>query len=82
MNTYISLYGSSTEDEGEETGLVETIADRTGLNPEELFLDKERMDYLEKAIMEELSEFEKQVFDLFFYSLFEVLKMMKSAISS
>ena len=65
LNTYVSL--DSQEDSGEQKGqeqpLVELLADRTKLNPEELVLDKERVDYLERAMEKELSEFEKQVLD-------------------
>ena len=43
----------------------ELLADRTELSPEELFLDKERVTYLEKIIEEELSDFERQVLDLY-----------------
>ena len=67
LNTYVSL--DSQEDSGEQKGqeqpLVELLADRTKLNPEELVLDKERVDYLERAMEKELSEFEKQVLDLY-----------------
>lgn len=64
LNTYVSLEGAAGG-EGEGNPVAGLFADRPEHNPEELFLDKERMDYLEKAIMEELSEFEKQVFDLY-----------------
>ena len=67
LNTYVSL--DSQEDSGEQKGqeqpLVELLADRTKLNPEELVLDKERVDCLERAMEKELSEFEKQVLDLY-----------------
>ncbi len=67
LNTYVSL--DSQEDSGGQKGqeqpLVELLADRTKLNPEELVLDKERVDYLERAMEKELSEFEKQVLDLY-----------------
>ena len=66
LNTYVSLYSNSAETEGsEERNLLEALADRSGLNPEELFLDKERVNYLENVIENELSGFEKQVFDLY-----------------
>ena len=66
LNTYISLYGtSSKQGEGEERELVEELYDHTGRNPEELFLDKERVNYLENLIENELSTFEKQVLDLY-----------------
>ena len=66
LNTYISLYGSASEqEESEERRLVEELSDRLGRSPEELFLDKERMNYLESKIENELSPFEKQVLDLY-----------------
>lgn len=66
LNTYISLDAGSTNQEGrEESTLAELIADRVELSPEELVLDKERVAYLERTIETELSEFEKQVLDLY-----------------
>ena len=66
LNTYISLYGSASEqEESEERRLEEELSDRLGRSPEELFLDKERMNYLESKIENELSPFEKQVLDLY-----------------
>ena len=66
LNTYVSLDSESGgEDDREGTNLRELLADRTELSPEELFLDKERVSYLEKVIEEELSDFEKQVLDLY-----------------
>ena len=66
LNTYVSLYSDSTEQEDKgEKQLLEALEDRTELNPEEAFLDKERVTYLEKVIESELSPFEKQVLDLY-----------------
>lgn len=66
LNTYISLYGGAREQEDRgEAGLLEALADRKELNPEELFIDKERVEYLESVIEKELSPFEKQVLDLY-----------------
>lgn len=68
LNTYVSLDSgkSATDgDEKEEMKLNELLADKAELSPEELFLDKERVAYLEKAIEEELSDFEHQVLDLY-----------------
>lgn len=66
LNTYISLYGDSVRQEDREgQKLLEALADRAKLNPEELFLDKERVAYLENVIENELSTFEKQVLDLY-----------------
>lgn len=68
LNTYVSLEtGGSVPDGDDKEGLNlgELLADRAELSPEELFLDKERVAYLEKAIEEELSDFERQVLDLY-----------------
>lgn len=65
LNTYVSLYGNVVEEDREERRLLEELADRTELNPEEMFLDKERVAYLENVIENELSSFEKQVLDLY-----------------
>ncbi len=68
LNTYVSLDSgnASADDDGkEELKLGELLADKAELSPEELFLDKERVAYLEKAIEEELSDFERQVLDLY-----------------
>lgn len=50
---------------GEERSLLEELASGNGSNPEDLFLDKERVIYLQNAIANELSPFEKQVLDLY-----------------
>lgn len=67
LNTYISLDSKSalSGEERENQNLGEILADRVEMSPEELFLDKERVAYLEKAIEEELSDFERQVLDLY-----------------
>lgn len=66
LNTYVSLdSGDGTPDDQEGLHLAELLADRTELSPEELFLDKERVAYLEEAIDRELSDFERQVLDLY-----------------
>ena len=68
LNTYVSLDTGNSSGEGDEKeglNLGELLADRAELSPEELFLDKERVAYLEKTIEEELSDFERQVLDLY-----------------
>lgn len=68
LNTYISLDTGNALPDGEEKegmNLGELLADRSELSPEELFLDKERVADLERAIEEELSDFERQVLDLY-----------------
>lgn len=66
LNSYVSLYADSfgKEEQG-ESRLLEVLENPSGQNPEELFLDKERVSYLETVIEKELSSFEKQVLDLY-----------------
>lgn len=68
LNTYISLYGhvsSGREQGGEETELLSTLVSKAELSPEELLIDKENVENLERTIERELSAFEKQVLDLY-----------------
>ena len=65
LNSYVSFYGNTNEGDREETSLLEALVDPAKLNPEEMFLDKERVTYLEQMIEQELSTFEKQVLDLY-----------------
>ena len=66
LNTYISLNSAPFGENGEETMvLADVMSVGEGSDPEKLFLDKERIDYLEKKIEEELSDFEKAVLDLY-----------------
>lgn len=65
LNTYISLYGeNSDQTDGENRDLAEVLSGKVQQDPEALFLDKERVDYLERSIEKELSTFEKEVLDL------------------
>ncbi len=68
LNTYISLYAGSAEndgsDRGEEWELIDSVASQFEKNPEELLIDRENVELLEKVIERELSSFEKQVLDL------------------
>ena len=66
LNTYVSLNSENKEqEEGEHTGLVDILSTGQNGDPETLFLDKERMEYLEGQIERELSSFERQVLDLY-----------------
>lgn len=66
LNNYISLYGNAPEGrDGEEEALVNVLASGSGINPEELVIDRENVDRLEMLIDRELSAFEKQVLDLY-----------------
>ena len=65
LNTYISLYGENSDQNDEENrDLAEVLAGKVQQDPEALFIDKERVDYLERSIEKELSAFEKEVLDL------------------
>lgn len=66
LNSYISLY-ADTWGEGDDrtTHMLEALEDREKTNPEELFLDKERVSDMEAMIGRELSSFENQVLDLY-----------------
>lgn len=63
LNNSVSLNGES-QDAQPEWLLQESVFSGAGNNPEELFLDKERTEFLETQIEKELSSFEKQVLDL------------------
>lgn len=66
LNQYISLYSTSSMT-GEEDGfgLLETLEDGRHVNPETVVIDSENLQALEKQINEELSEFEREVLDLY-----------------
>ncbi len=65
LNNYISLYGNTSESRDGEEALANVLATGSGLNPEDLIIDKENVDRLEMLIERELSSFEKQVLDLY-----------------
>ena len=66
LNTYISIYSQSviSEEGAEEYPLVNTLTALKETNPEEMLIEQENMEQMENAILKELSEFEKQVFEL------------------
>lgn len=66
LNTYISIYSKSmTSEEGmEESNFVNTLTAGTDANPETMVIEQEHREQIENAILKELSEFEKQVFEL------------------
>lgn len=67
LNTYISLYSNIAEvdKDGNEVSLVNALASKDEQNPEELLIDRENVEDIERAIETELSAFEKQVLDLY-----------------
>ena len=66
LNTYISFYGGmlNSEEGKEEYSLINTLPSEKERNPEEMVIEQETADQIENAIIKELSEFEKQVFEL------------------
>ncbi len=66
LNTYISIYGQGKEDaeENEEFVLANTLPSAKEKNPEEMVIEQENMERMEALILKELSELEKQVFEL------------------
>lgn len=68
LNSYISLYshvGAKGEVEGEEAELLNVLFSKSELSPEEMIIDRENVENLERTIERELSAFEKQVLDLY-----------------
>lgn len=70
LNTYVSLYTAGGEErqedsEGEEMSLLNALHDEKEKSPEELLIDRENLEGLERMIEKELSGFEKQVLDLY-----------------
>lgn len=66
LNKYVSLsLQDSDSDSQTEKGLGLELAESPEKNPEELVIDRENVELLEKTIEKELSAFEKQVLDLY-----------------
>ena len=66
LNTYISIYGNTlSKQEGEEEYvLMNALPSDKEKNPEEMVIEQENIEQMETAILKELSELEKQVFEL------------------
>lgn len=60
LNTYVSFSRQAADEDGERT-LQDVIGISNDLNPEELFIGRENLEYIEKKINEDLSKLEKQV---------------------
>jgi RNA polymerase sporulation-specific sigma factor len=67
LNSYISLYSNMTENgnDGTPTELVNVLRSEVENNPEQIIIDQENVAYIEAIIDKELSNFEKQVLDLY-----------------
>ena len=64
LNSYISLSKPVYEDEAERT-LVEVIAQREAVDPEEMFIRREKAEALETEISQKLSNLEQTVLSLY-----------------
>lgn len=67
LNTYISLYSATSDDvekKSDEDNLLEALNLLESLSPEDVLIDKENIDSLERKIDEVLSSFEKEVLEL------------------
>lgn len=65
LNTYISLSGQGQQEEGEGENLEKDLSSKNETNPETIFIEKERVEYLEERIEQELSKLEKEILDLY-----------------
>ena len=65
LNSYVSLYDiKKTASEDKQSPLIEQLEMETNNNPEELFIDKERMLTLVRELNERLSDMERRVLHL------------------
>lgn len=65
LNSYVSLYDIKKSDDGDkQSPLIEQLESETNSNPEEMFLDKERMQMLVEELNERLSDMERRVLHL------------------
>lgn len=68
LNTYVSLYTPAYDeniDHDEKESLVDLMIQSKISNPEELLIDKESTSMLEYELVRHLSQFEKQVLDMY-----------------
>ena len=65
LNSYVSLYDVTKSDFGDkQSPLIEQLEIESNSNPEELFLDKERMQMLVEQLNDRLSDMERRVLHL------------------
>ena len=63
LNSYISLY-KNQEETDMESELIGAIRNSSERNPEEILIDRENVEAIEKIIENDLSPFERQVLEL------------------
>ena len=64
LNSYVSLYENQERNGEEYPELIQELVAWNPKNPEELMIDQENLESLERMIEQELSSFEKQVLEL------------------
>ena len=64
LNSYVSLYSERNDDESGNAAFIESVASTFVVNPEQMVIDKENVEALERAIEDNLSEMEKKVLEL------------------
>ena len=65
LNSYISIYATREDSEKEAQALEDILESDSNLIPEQYIIDKENLKALEENIEKELSDFERQVLDLY-----------------
>lgn len=66
LNNYVSLYASNDDDSKDgKTMFMDLLSAGEISNPENLLIDRENVQRIEMLVEQELSSFEKQVFDLY-----------------
>lgn len=66
LNSYISIYeeGDVPDGAGGASLILEMILSETGRSPEDMLIDREQTEYLERKIYESLSDLERKVLNL------------------
>ena len=64
LNSYISLCADRDDKNGPEQDMLENAVSTTETNPEQMLIEKENVEAIEKALEEKLSSLEKQVLEL------------------
>lgn len=64
LNQYVSLYGTGTQEDGEDLQLIHALVSVTDRNPEELTINNELIQEIEKVMENDLSVLERQVIEL------------------
>lgn len=68
LNTYISIYATVTDEQGNAIGenfLLDEIMDLTGESPEDIVIDRENVAHMEKIFKDSLSKLEEKVLNLY-----------------